>query len=237
MATNKIGIILIVVIAVVVLVVLAAAVAIVIAVKAKKKKKEQSDSVGQRPPVMQQPPVMQRQPVMQQPPVMQRQPVIQQPPVAERKPIAEEKVTVDGRISIIADGIRKNADSFDGLYEGVFRRANNMEKADDDALKEWAVRISNMYANDEFKKAFEETFDLNGANLIPQAIKLLNCIELAGVKRSVETSHTFGPGSSKKYICLGSGVFPDGTECTVVKPYWFTQSKVVEQGCVIGKVG
>lgn len=220
MVTNKIGIILIVVIAVIALVVLAATVAIVIVVKVKKKNKKQPDTVGQRPPVTQKPPVIQR------------------PPVPERKPYVAENTVTDGKIRIIADGIRKNADSFDGLYEGVFRRAKNMEKADDDALKEWAVRISNMHANEEFKKAFEETIDLNSANLIPQAVKLLNCIELAGVKRSVEKAHTFGPGSSKKYICLGSGVFPDGTECTVVKPYWFTETKVVEQGCVIiGKVG
>jgi len=156
-------------------------------------------------------------------------------PVAEEKTAHEEKPVADENTQLIADGIRKNAGSFNGLYEGVFQIAQNSGNADSDAIDEWKIRVGNMNDNDDFKTAVLNLLDTG--DLASRAVRLLECIELAGIKRADETEYAFEMNVSTKYVCLSGNNLDRGTLCTVLKPYWYMDSKVIEQGCIIRKDG
>ncbi len=167
-------------------------------------------------------------------------PVVQAKTTVEAEPVAEEKITVkeepavDKNLQSIADGIRENVNLFNGLFEGVFQIVHNSDNADSDAMEEWKIRTENINGNDNFKAELLKL--LNSGDIKNQAAKLLNCIELAGIKRAEETEYAFEINVSKKYICLSNNL-DEGTLCTVLKPYWHLDSKVVEQGCIIRKDG
>lgn len=154
-------------------------------------------------------------------------------PDIKEETIDEEKKIADENMLLIADGIRKNISSFNGLYEGVFQIVHNPENADSDAIDEWKIRVGNMNGNDDFKAAVLKLFDSD--DLASQAVRLLECIELAGIKRAEETEYAFEMNVSKKYVCLSGNNLDEGTICTVLKPYWHLDSKVIEQGCIIRK--
>lgn len=154
-------------------------------------------------------------------------------PDIKEETIDEEKKIADENMQLIADGIRKNVASFNGLYEGVFQIVHNPENADSDAIDEWKIRVGNMNGNDDFKAAVLKLFDSD--DLASQAVILLECIELAGIKRAEETEYAFEMNVSKKYVCLSGNNLDEGTICTVLKPYWHLDSKVIEQGCIIRK--
>lgn len=154
---------------------------------------------------------------------------------ATPKTVVPREESADKDLNCVSEGIRNSAKLFDGLYEGIYSLAKNSD--DGSALNEWKIRIENMNENDEFKKAFLNSFDFTSDDLASEAQKLLGCIDLAGVKRAEEAEHTFSLNSSKKYICLSNGVFEEGTLCTVIKPYWFMNNIIIEQGCLMKKEG
>lgn len=156
-------------------------------------------------------------------------------PAQEENDAPKEKTVADENMQLIADGIRKNISSFNGLYEGVFQIVQNPENADSDAIDEWKIRVGNMNGNDDFKAAVLKLFDSD--DLASQAVRLLECIELAGIKRAEETEYAFEMNVSKKYVCLSGNNLDAGTICTVLKPYWHLDSRVIEQGCIIRKEG
>ncbi len=144
-------------------------------------------------------------------------------------PVADTGLIFIGKL------IRDNADSFNGLYEGIYQLAKGADGADGEALAEWKTRVNNMGENDEFKNAFSDLFTSGDDKL--QAEKLMGCIELAGIKRSEETEYVYDLNSTKKYICLSGNSLAAGTICTVLKPYWHIDGKTVEQGCIMRKDG
>ncbi len=154
--------------------------------------------------------------------------------ITEEKNADEEKI-VDENLQIIVNGISKTADSFNGLYEGVFQIVQNPDSADSDAMDEWKIRVGNMNGNDDFKNAFLKLF--GSGDLKSQAVNLLRYIELAGIKRAEETEYAFELNASKKYVCLSGNNLDAGTLCTVLKPYWYLDEKVIEQGCIIRREG
>lgn len=156
-------------------------------------------------------------------------------PVTKGNAHHKEKILVDENLQLIVDGIRKYAESFNGLYEGVFRIAHNLDGADSDTIDEWKIRVENIRDDECFKVAVLKLFDLD--NLTSQAVKLLEYIELAGIKRSEETEYAFEKNVSKKYVCLSGNSLDNGTLCTVLKPYWYMDSNIVEQGYIIRKEG
>lgn len=153
--------------------------------------------------------------------------------VAEENVPYKEKILVDENLQLIVDGIRNHAESFNGLYEGVFQIAHNLDGADSDTIDEWKIRVKNIREDECFKVAVLKLFDSD--DLTSQAVKLLEYIELAGIKRSEETAYAFEKNVSKKYVCLSGNSLDNGTLCTVLKPYWHMDSNIVEQGYIIRK--
>ncbi len=154
---------------------------------------------------------------------------------AEETSQPQKEPCEDSALVLMSKHIRGNADKFNGLYEGIYQTATNPANTDYEALTEWKIRIQNIADNDEFKSDFSNMFNLESDNLKPQAEKLLRCIELAGIKRSDESEYAYTLNSSKKYVCLSGNKLEEGTICTVLKPFWYIDGKVIEQGCIIRK--
>lgn len=142
----------------------------------------------------------------------------------------------DPEKQFVSGAIKIKADAFDGLYEGIFTVAMNVSNGDTSVIDEWKIRVQNMQESEDFKFSFLNSFNVREGNPVLQARFILDCITFAGIERSVETEHVSGLNSGKKYICL-SGIVPEGTLCTVVKPYWHMNEKIIEQGCIIKKEG
>lgn len=154
------------------------------------------------------------------------------PPVVKQQTAVKYSLE-DQNLHKVAAGIRKSPETFTGLYEGVFQIACDFDNVDSDAIDEWKIRVGNMNGNDEFRNAF---INLMGSdNVKSQAVKLLNCIELAGVKRAAQTEYAFELNANKKYVCLSGNKLDEGTVCTVLRPYWSFDGRVVEQGCIVRK--
>lgn len=153
---------------------------------------------------------------------------VNQPVEKKEKPVADEKLVFIGKC------IRAHITRFDGLYEGVFRYTENPDDAD--ALIEWKERVNTLSDDDEFVNAFNEKFDFSeGADLTAQAVQLMKCIELSGIKRADEAVHTVDTGTAKKYVCIDGQIPPKDTQCKVIKPYWVLDEKVIEQGYIMRK--
>lgn len=151
-----------------------------------------------------------------------------QPVEKKEKPVTDEKLVFIGKC------IRAHITRFDGLYEGVFRYTENPDDAD--ALIEWKERVNTLSDDDEFVNAFNEKFDFSeGADLTAQAMQLMKCIELSGIKRADEAVHTVDTGTAKKYVCIDGQIPPKDTQCKVIKPYWVLDEKVIEQGYIMRK--
>lgn len=151
------------------------------------------------------------------------------------KSISNSDEKTDQRFMLVGMYIGSTAKSFNGLYEGIYQMAIGTDKANSEALVEWKLRVENMRENDELKKAFSDLFASDSEEACTQAKKLQKCIELAGIKRSEETEYRYELNASKKYICLSGNNLEQGTVCTVIKPYWYIEDKIIEQGCIIRK--
>lgn len=150
------------------------------------------------------------------------------------KKVSVQSENADPKLILVGKYIRSTAKSFNGLYEGIYQIARCNDD-NDEALIEWKLRVENMKENEELVKAFSDLFTSASAGAGEQAEKLLRCIELAGVKRSEETEYHYDLSASKKYVCLSGNDLKQGTVCTVLKPYWYIEDKIIEQGCIVGK--
>ncbi len=146
-----------------------------------------------------------------------------------------ESPPIDKNMQLVIDGIRTTASSFNGLYEGVYQAVTNPAAADSDTLDEWIIRVRNMNYNNDFTNAFLTLFYSGPASIDLKYRNLLTCIQLAGIQRSDASEYYYEPNGIKKYICLSDKTLADGTLCTVLKPYWYADTKILEQGCIIRK--
>ena len=60
-------------------------------------------------------------------------------------------------LSAIADGIKKYAAEFDGLYEGLYQAAQSLQVFSTDAYQEWCDRAGQMH-DETFQTAFDTVF-------------------------------------------------------------------------------
>ena len=163
-------------------------------------------------------------------------PVQTKPKTAEPvKKVSAHDEQSEQRLRLLGKHIRNTAGSFNGLYEGIYQLAHGSDNAGNDALVELKLRVENMKENEEFQKAFSDLFDSAPDDFGKQAEKLLRCMEYAGIKRSEETECSYELNVSKKYICLSGNDLEPGSVCNVLKPYWYIDDKVIEQGCIIRK--
>ena len=138
-------------------------------------------------------------------------------------------------ISTVADGIKKYAGEFDGLYEGLYQAAKNQQMFSTDAYEEWCSRAAQM-EDDSFRSAFCGLFrKSDGMNEVRCRQKyqlLLDCVAAAGIIRDRDCGLSCLADDSLRLAYVGAEGKPPqmGARCTVIKPAWISGEKVVEYG-------
>lgn len=145
----------------------------------------------------------------------------------------------DGTREVLVDGLRRHAQLYDGLYEGLCRTSPG--QANRDALREWCIRTEGLEEDAPFAEAFAARFggSADAAESVCQAKlrELLALLEAAGVLRGEETEIVMDPRARRAYIYLGGPAPEDGVRCAVMKPAWTCNGRLVEQGILTAKEG
>ena len=145
----------------------------------------------------------------------------------------------DGTREILVDGLRRHAELYDGLYEGIYRAS--LGQANRDALREWCIRTEGLEEDAPFAGAFAAWFggSADAAESVCQTKlrELLALLEAAGILRGEETETVMGPKARRAYIYLGNPAPGDGVRCAVMKPTWTCNGRLVEQGILTAKEG
>ena len=139
-------------------------------------------------------------------------------------------------VSKIADGIRKHASEFDGLYEGLYQAAKTQRVFSTDAYEEWCGRVGQL-GDGPFRHAFCELFRPEdcmdeAAGRLKYGL-LLRCIAAAGITRdSRDWGQSCLADDGLRAAYIGEEGKPPriGGCYTVVKPAWFSGQKVIEYG-------
>lgn len=142
-------------------------------------------------------------------------------------------------VQIIANGIKENSAVFDGLYEGLFQAARNLELFSSEAYEEWCFRANHL-DNEIFRTAFDKNFselDIANERLCRKKMNsLLSCIECAGIIRERENGKAYIADNAMccAYLTINGGNPEVGKEYTVLKSAWINNSdKVIEYGMVM----
>lgn len=156
--------------------------------------------------------------------------------IRKRKRMASEEQTAEG---LLVSGIGKNAELFDGLYESLYQSVLKPEKDNRDGYLEWCGRVRHMEDQNEFQTAFLMKLEI-GENADPAVYQktarhLLELIGKAQICRSQDQELKTSAGLLRDYLYLGSPAPADGAVCTVVKPAWYHEGKLVEQGILMPK--
>lgn len=141
-------------------------------------------------------------------------------------------------LSAVADGIKKYAADFDGLYESLYQAAQNQERFSTEAYEEWCDRAGQ--SDDEgFRNAFESLFtktDMENEVLCREKyLLLLDCIATAGITRDRD-SKLFCAADERMHQAYmeTAGQKPQiGAAYTVIKAAWLSGEKVIEYGVVM----
>lgn len=145
----------------------------------------------------------------------------------------------DGTQKILVNGLRRHAELYDGLYEGLYRAS--LGQVNRDALREWCIRTEGLEEDAPFAEAFASRFggSADAAESVCHAKmrELLALLEAAGVLRGEETEIAMDPKSRRAYIYLGNPMPEDGVRCAVRKPTWTCNGRLVEQGILTAKEG
>lgn len=137
--------------------------------------------------------------------------------------------------AVLAQGIARHAQLYNGLYEGIYQAVAQDDFTDMSAYQEWCGRTAHIEEDAEFVRLFAWCFDGEGSG---EALKrLLRLIEKAGVVRRDETELAVSAEARKAYLYLGEGGPADGMICKVMKPCWEYRGQVVEQGILMKKEG
>ena len=137
--------------------------------------------------------------------------------------------------TVLAEGIARHAQLYNGLYEGIYQAVTRDEFTDMSACREWRDRTAHIEDDGEFVRLFARCFD--GEDSGETFKKLLGLIEKAGIVRRDETELAMDAETRKAYLYLGEGEPADGTILTVMKPCWKYRGQTVEQGILMKKEG
>ena len=153
---------------------------------------------------------------------------------APQREDAQARLSSDNRI---AEGIRRHAKEFNGLYEGLYQANISASVFSADAYAEWCDRVSQT-GDAAFTVAFEARFskrDLEDrAFCRSQFGRLLRCIGDAGIVRGPENGTRIRIDETNREAYVGeNGYSPKiGFEGTIIKSAWFYDKTVVESGLV-----
>ena len=143
-----------------------------------------------------------------------------------------------GDLSAIADGIKRYAAEFDGLYEGLYQAVQNLQIFSTDAYQEWCDRVGQMH-DEAFRSAFDAVFskaDIESEALCREKYALLlNCIGEAGITRDRSSGECCAADETmqRAYVETGGQKPQPGAEYTVIKAAWLSGEKVIEYGMVM----
>lgn len=156
--------------------------------------------------------------------------------IRKRKRISSEEHKAEG---LLASGIGKNAELFDGLYEGLYLSVLKPELDNRDGYLEWCGRVRHLENQNEFQAAFLKELEI-GDNADPAVYQkaaryLLQLIEKAKICRSQDQELKTSAGVLRDYLYLGPPAPEDGEVCVVLKPAWYHDGKLVEQGILMPK--
>ena len=141
-------------------------------------------------------------------------------------------------LSAIADGIKKYAAEFDGLYEGLYQAAQSLQVFSTDAYQEWCDRAGQMH-DETFQTAFDTVFsksDIEDETLCREKYTLLlGCIGDAGITRDRNSGVCCVADEIMQlaYVEAGNQKPQIGAEYTVIKAAWLSGEKVIEYGLVM----
>jgi len=141
-------------------------------------------------------------------------------------------------LSAIADGIKKYAAEFDGLYEGLYQAAQALQVFSTDAYQEWCDRAGQMH-DEAFRTAFDAVFsksDIEDEALCREKYTLLlGCIGDAGITRDRSSGVCCAADETMQlaYIEAGNQKPQIGAEYTVIKAAWLSGETVIEYGMVM----
>ncbi len=154
-------------------------------------------------------------------------------PRGERPPAPDDAVP-----AAIADGIRRHAEAFDGLFEGLYQAAQIQGTFSAEAYSEWCDRVDQL-GDAPFQRAFSSLFSKadaqDEARCRAKYRLLLRCIAEAGIVRdrdrgpccqADETMH-------RAYLEVGGGKPQIGVGYTVIKAAWLRGGTVIEYGMVM----
>ena len=137
--------------------------------------------------------------------------------------------------AVLADGIARHAQLYDGLYEGIYQAVVRDDFTDLSAYREWRDRTAHIEDDAEFVQLFARCFD--GQDSGETFKRLLGLVEKAGIVRRDETELAVSASARKAYLYLGEGEPVDGMICKVMKPCWEYLGQIVEQGVLMKKEG
>lgn len=156
---------------------------------------------------------------------------------ARRKGLRAKESEAAAR-AVVADGIRKYASEFDGLYESLYQAEQNRQLFTTEAYEEWCGRVEQL-ENTEFKSAFRGLFDRSDiedeTRCRAKFSLLLNCIALAGIARDRDSKLCCVADESlqQAYLEMGNKKPQLGDTYTVIKAAWLNDERVIEYGLVM----
>ena len=150
----------------------------------------------------------------------------------------QRKDVLPGAYSAVAEGIKKEASWFDGLYESLYQANENTDVFSTDAYEEWCDRMEQ--AEDEtlravFGRYFRKSDIADEAAGRRQFLRLLQCVEAAGIRRHSQNGLrcTADETVREAYICIDGQKPKIGFEGTILKSAWMLDGKVIEYGMLI----
>ena len=138
----------------------------------------------------------------------------------------------------VADGIRKYAAEFDGLYESAYQAARDRRTLSTEAYEEWCGRAAQL-GDAAFAGAFGSLFALTDiedeARCRERYDLLLECVDRAGIRRDRECGQTCqaDDGMRRAYAAADGKPPRNDAVYTVLKPAWTCGDKVIEHGIAV----
>ena len=140
-----------------------------------------------------------------------------------------------------AEGIRKYAGEFDGLYESLYQAVRDGRALSTEAYEEWCDRAEQL--EDEafrhsFGRLFAKSHAADEALCREKMALLLSCVAAAGITRDRESGLSCEADESMARAYLDAeGQKPRaGARYTVVKPAWISGDRVIECGVAMPEV-
>lgn len=133
--------------------------------------------------------------------------------------------------TVVADGIRKYAAEFDGLYESLYQAEQNRQIFTTEAYEEWCGRVGQL-EDAAFERAFRSLFDKSDiedeARCRVKFSLLLDCIAAAGITRDRDSGLCCAADESlrRAYLEMEQKQPQLGSTYTVIKAAWLSGERV-----------